>query len=237
MKISVLVAARKNSKYLAKFLFGLIENSECPRDLDVLVMMNADDLWNRELVHFFERYKNFRFFMEDKRLGRAGLHVYLNDLYKHAKGDWIVYFCEDHFVNPPAKIGWDVMLESIIAQRELDPKEPWIIVPKFDNVGSMNHVLSRGFVEAQGGYLAQHGNLDSYINHVAAQLPKGRIVLVDDEWFHDFTHDKPGPMDESHHHGPISDYARSLPKYDSGQVRSLIEQDAARVTEAIKEAE
>jgi hypothetical protein len=250
--ISVLVAARKNSKYLAKFLFGYFANTfERHINIEVLVMLNKNDTWNKDLVRYFEQNTNWniRFFYEDYGLGRAGLHTYFNDLYKHTTGQWIVYFCEDHYI---VEQNWDQGLRAVIdgtafaevapgqpfslqhQEGRLDPTKIWCIVPRFDNAGSMNHVLSRGFAEHMGGYLARHGNLDSYINDVIRHIPRQRRIAVDLPWFHDFTHDVPSPMDDSHLQSVISPAGKKLPKYDDPIMDRYIKEDTAKLQQAIE---
>lgn len=247
-RISVLIAARKNSKYLAKFLHGLLAKTADIGEIEVLVMLNKGDTWNRDLVSNYTGF--FSFYDEDYQLGRAGLHVYFNDLYKHATGDWILYFCEDHYI---IEQNWDQELRAIIAgtalaeitpgqpaalqhqQGRLNPTMIWCIIPKFDNAGSMNHVLSRGLIEHMGGYLAQHGNLDSYLNDVIRHIPRDRRIAMDQALFHDFTHDVPSPMADAHLQAEISPAARQMPRYEDTSIESSIIDDAAKLQRAIKE--
>lgn len=239
-EITVLIAVRKNSKYLAKFLFGLFENTSAALQqrlgMEVLVMMNEHDTWNRELVSYFEGRSDIRFYYEDLQLGRGGLHRYFNELVPRAQGKWIVYFCEDHFVTMP---NWDrYVLAYINGEKQsgdsagkrfpLDPREPWVLVPKFDNCGAMNHIVSRGFIAALDGVLGNHGWIDSYINDLMAEFPERRIRM-DDEMFHDFTHDRPSPMDDAHLQSVVSAEGKKLPKYEDPAVRHLIAADQDRL--------
>lgn len=251
-KISVLVSARKNSKYLNKFLTGYSLRTSNGSDIECLVMLNDGDTWNNDLVEYYQTTMDrigiprdqqpLRFFRENMGLGRGGLHKYFNELLKHATGDWIIYFCEDHYI---VMENWDEYIRSIVSGRyvmgdsqgkefPLDPAEPWVIVPKFDNCGAMNHVLSRGFVSVMDNKLGRHGWIDSYINDLCAaawgRYPK-RVIRTDLEMFHDFTHDKPNPMDDSHLQSVISDAGRQLPKYDSEVVKHRIQVDAQKLKE------
>jgi hypothetical protein len=231
-KISVLVAARKDSKYLAKFLFGYFERTDDTTNTEILVMLNKHDTWNAELVKQFDG--RVRFFYEDYRLGRSGLHIYFNDLLKHATGDWIVYFCEDHFI---IYDGWDNRIRSEVIKRNADPHKAYVIVPVFDNAGAMNHIVSRGFVDTLGG-LGKHGWIDSYINGVMHRLfkdlPNERLIKnIDDPLFHDFTHDHPNPMDAGANQSPVNEDGKKLPKFDTDEVRELVQQDADKLKNAI----
>lgn len=230
-KISVLIAARKNSKYLAKFLHGYFARTADQSQVQVLVMLNKNDTWNRELV---ENYSGFvQFFYEDEGLGRAGLHEYFNELYKYATGEWYIYFCEDHFI---IQQDWDQYMLGKIEEWNLNFREPWCLVPKFDNVGAMNHVLSLGWIDALGGKLGKHGWIDSYINGVnhKNKVLRDRVKRFNVESFHDFTHDRPSPMDDAHTQSAITEAGKLLPKFETQEVDELITKDALTLTEAIE---
>jgi hypothetical protein len=254
-KISVLVSARRNSKYLAKFISGYQLRTSEMADIELLVMLNANDTWNNELVGVLERMQSamfelvgihepeqypMRFYRENMQLGRAGLHRYFNELVQHATGDWIVYFCEDHFITMQ---DWDRHVMRMIngklpdgdcegKQFPLDSNEPWVLVPKFDNCGAMNHIVSKGFIKALGGQIGKHGWIDSYINDVLALVPERRIRF-DDEMFHDFTHDQPNPMSEAHMQAVSTKKGDHMRKYDDFVVQELIKDDAAQIKKAV----
>lgn len=239
-QISVLVSARKNSKYLAKFLFGYMQNTSDLNNIELLVMLNANDTWNLELMEYFlDSGHNIRFFTEDLGLGRGGLHEYFNILAKSSSGHWIVYFCEDHFISMP---GWDSYVRNTIFDKKLDPRDIWCLIPKFDNVGAMNQIISRGYYNAMGETLGRHGNIDSYINDVNLgafgidpdrKSDDNRVVRFDDEMFHDFTHDKPNPLDDINTKTELSDEGKELPPYTSLIVQHWIKEDAKKIRSAL----
>lgn len=245
LKLTVLIAARRNSKYLAKFIMALSNKTHGSFYTQVLVIMNEHDTWNDDLVQFMEfAYPGrIKFIRENLQLGRAGLHQYFNMLLPYADGDWLIYFCEDHYVQQP---GWDdLLLDYLMGLKKsgdsegkrfpLDPAEPWVLVPKFDNCGAMNHIVSRGFIRALKGKIGNHGWIDSYINDLMRPFPD-RVIRIDEEWFHDFTHDQPSPMHDSHLQTVLSEKGKALPKYDSTVVRHRILLDQEKLTRAIKEA-
>lgn len=234
-KISVLVSARKNSKYLAKFLFGYFERTGDISNTEILIMLNQHDTWNEELVRHFSGMPEVRFFYEDYQLGRAGLHIYFNELATHANGDWIVYFCEDHFI---VYDDWDEKIRFEIQQRKLNPKQINVIVPVFDNAGAMNHIVSRGFYRTLG-YVGGHGWIDSYINAVTYRLFKEElsprlIKNINEPLFHDFTHDQPNPMSDAHMQSVTPSRGKSLPDFDSDEVRELVQRDADKIKKAME---
>ncbi len=239
-KISVLVSARPDSKYLAKFLFGYFHHTsfEGLKNIEVLVCINRADTWNSELVSHFNG--QVKFVVEDLQLGRWGLHEYFNILAKHASGDWLIYFCDDHFIGYP-NIGvpgrpcWDEYFLTHIEALQLDPAGIYCLVPKFDNAGAMNHMLSRGYYEALGA-MGRHGWIDSYINDINRRVfgdHSPHVVRFDHATFHDFTHDTPGPM-ETPANAP-SDAALQLPNHGGGVYERLVIDNAAKLQAAIKE--
>jgi hypothetical protein len=246
--ILALISARKNSKYLAKFLLGMAHRTDNPNKLEARLIMNEHDTWNTELQHFAEKGSfGFRVNVvrENHRLGRAGLHLYFNELLEldgidTKRVDWVIYFCEDHFINVDK---WDrhirEYIEGIQRSGDSDGKEfplnaddVWVIVPKFDNCGAMNHIVSRGFIDALGGVIGNHGWIDSYINDLMRDFPD-RVIRMDDELFHDFTHDKPSPMSDSHLQSETSEKGKAMPKYDSTPTRRSLAADKIKLERAI----
>lgn len=251
-KITVLLAARKNSKYLAKFLHGFFVNTHLIHDIQLLVMLNEEDTWNEDLVNYYCRFgiaTTIKFLYEDLKLGRAGLHEYFNMLLPYAIGDWIIYFCEDHYI---VMGGWDTFLREMISGDlavntelgpvlrhnfgPLDPNKVWCLVPSFDNAGPMNHVLSKGYIKAQGGYIARHGNLDSYINTITGRLYKDCTIRFDTDpaMFHDFTHDDPNPMSEAGMQSVISEAGQAMPRYDSTEIMQMLDEDVDKLRAAVE---
>lgn len=244
-KISILVAARPNSKYLAKFLIGFFNNTYDFANIEVLVMMNKHDTWNQDLVEYY--MGTVQFYYEDYNLGRAGLHIYFNDLLKHATGDWIIYFCEDHYIIMP---NWDNYLRKMIDgtltvktevgevkrhnHGKLNPLDVWCIVPSFDNAGPMNHVLSRGYVNAVHDVISQHGNLDSYINAVSGRIRQALLQFdTDPAMFHDFTHDHPSPFSDTAFQSVISKEGKLMAGFHEQSVSNFIDEDVARLHDAL----
>lgn len=235
-KISVLVTGRKNSKYLAKFLHGLMVRTGDMANVEVLVMLNKEDTWNRELQAFYMALGlnvkgSFQFFEEDYKLGRDGLHKYFNDMAEFATGDWLVYFCDDHFITAS---GWDNAIRDFAEANNIDSSKINFIIPKFDNAGTMNHIVSRGAYTAMG-QLGRHGWIDSYLNDVMHRMGHDeRVFRMDDELFHDFTHDTPNPMSEEHQATIKNQVAiDELPKHQSPAYHQLAIDDANKLKDLI----
>ena len=226
--ITVLVSARRNSKYLAKFMHGFFTRTAQMKNIELFVMLNKHDTWNRELQAFYMamsamQHNQIRFFEEDLGQGRAGLHNYFNHMAEYATGEWIIYFCEDHFIEVN---GWDDEIRKFAADKNLDPSKIYCIVPKFDNVGTMNHIISKGMYFAMG-QVGRHGWIDSYLNEVIKGLPTERVLKMDRELFHDFTHDQPNPMSEAHLQSvsPADLDPKEFPAFDQPSVARLVQED------------
>lgn len=239
-KITILLAARKNSKYLAKFLFGLLQQTGDLSRIEVICMAHEHDTWNSELFNFFGEtitglgIRPVKFIYENTGLGRGGLAEYFNTLVKQAKGEWIIYFCDDHYINKP---DWDLRIYNKIRGLELDCDKVYCMIPKFDNVGAMNQILSRGYIKAMGGYLGRHGNIDSYINDVNLGVFadfSDRLIRFDEDMFHDFTHDVPNMMAPIWSKVPLSNRGKHLPKYINPEVQEMIAEDVERLKAAIE---
>lgn len=255
--ISVLVSARKDSKYLSKFIEGLRRKTNNDSEIEVLFMINEHDTWNEDLIanivaDRIQLENDWRpnplpmyFFYENLGLGRHGLHEYFNKLVPHTRGDWIIYFCDDHFIIEP---DWNLRIEEYISGTlqsgdssgktfPLDPQQIWTIIPKFDNCGAMNHIVSKGFIKAMGGKIGRHGWIDSYLNDLftnsnAAEL-KDRVIRMDLELFHDFTHDKPSPLEVPKTQAAPSAKGALLPAYDTALVRHRISMDQKLLKQVI----
>lgn len=227
-KISLLVSARKDSKYLAKFILGLVSRTDY-NNVEVKIIIPENDTWNKELLDFSQQTFDMDVLTESYNYGRAGLHVYFNDLAARTTGDWIIYLCDDHFI---IKDGWDQYLLDFV--KDLDPQKVWCLIPKFDNIGPVAHIVSRGFYNALG-HLGQNGWIDSYLNDLNALIPQDRIIHIPEVMFHDFTHDVPNPMEEARIvHSPSGPKA-NFPPYDSDETRRMIAEDAQKLIQAIQE--
>ena len=227
MKLSVLVASRKNSKFLAKFLFNFLEKTQLPpEEIEIFVMVSKQDDWNQELIKFVTRFCPIKFCFEDKKLGRSGLHLYYNEMLTETTGDWVIYFCDDHYI---VRQGWDEYLMNFVDSCKLDPKRIYQVVPTWDNSGSMNQMLSRGYIDTLGN-IGRYGNIDSYNNHVGAQMFKPRVIAAPEPIFHDFTGD-PEIMTEKHHE--IEGYSPLPIIWGSEEMQGMIAEDAQKLRKAI----
>lgn len=228
-KISVLLSSRKNSKFLSKFLFNYLEYTNDLASAELLVMYSGQDTWNTELIKHFQSktYPFMRFYSENYGLGRSGLHQYFNELAARARGDWLIYFCDDHCI---VRKGWDTYLYKVIEENKIDPNKVNMIVPKWDNVGAMNQILSRAWFETLRN-IGRFGNIDSYNNFVAEKIDQDRVRNLDEAFFHDFTHD-PEILTAAH---SKLDGENPLPEeWGSVEIQNRIIEDGARLQMAIE---
>lgn len=181
-RISVLCASRPNSSYLANFIMGYFNTMKDTGNIELLVMLNKHDKWNKHVVKYFDG--RVKFFYEDSPHGRFDLHTYYTELLKHANGDWIMLACEDwDFLMD----GWDNYIREVASSKGADSSKVWGMVPRFSNVGSVCQIMSRGYVNAVGGVLGHHYAIDSWINTVFGTMEE-RMVHFEKDMFIDYTH-------------------------------------------------
>lgn len=227
MKLSILLSVRKNSKFLAKFLHNYADKTRHWDEHELLIMYSEQDTWNKEIINDFDGIPSIHFFKEDYKLGRSGLHQYFNELARHATGEFLIYFCDDHHI---AVRDWDVKLLDFIAENNIDSKKVNMIVPKWDNAGAMSQILSRGWYEAAGS-IGRYGNIDSYNNFVAEKIDQERVHQMTEPLFHDFTHD---PYIMTPEDCIVEDMQPILENWGDQSVTDRIQEDAEKLQEAIR---
>lgn len=196
---SILVASRKDSPFLERFLRSYEKNTTDPDNAELLLMYNVGETKNLAVIKEFQDKGLLKSFTEDWGLGRSGLHKYFNLLLTAATGEWVWYLCEDHdFIRP-----WDSYINEFLEKKkvnpatEIDPQKVNCLVPLYNNIGAVSHILSRGWLNVTGR-LAGHGNLDSWIGTIASSIQHhGRVhqLLLTgssevDAMMTDYTHNK-----------------------------------------------
>jgi len=160
--ISLLVTARKDSKFLAKFVMTFISHTKRFDNVELLIFTPGGE-WNKELLKFFTVMPvPIKVIDDETGLGRGGNHIFYQEAFKSAKGDWIWYLCDDHQLLD----GYDQYITDYI--KDLDPTKPVVIAPAVDNSGRISHILSRKFIDTVG--FAPQGNVDSCINETLERL-------------------------------------------------------------------
>jgi hypothetical protein len=180
MKLSQLLIARKNSKFLMKFLISWLKNTKDFNNVELLIMVNEGDTWNQDFLEYFK--DKFQVFKEDWGMGKEGRAEYYNELAKHATGDYLWHMCDDHNI---IRYGYDEFLINYIKDNQIDPNKVNIICPAVENAGRVAHMLSRGWYNVVGR-MGGHGAIDSYINTILDQIvyrdqiyEPGEVILTD----------------------------------------------------------
>jgi len=159
--ISVIVPVRPESLVISKFLQSYFEMTKNLCKTELLLMVSKRSERNKDL---FEEYKakGVRIYVERGSYGQRGHHVYLNQLARWTKGDWIFSMCDDMIFT---RKEWDDMVRQFIVDNELDKDKIYKVTPCFTDRGANQAILSRGYYEAVGRIYG-YPNGDSWINTV-----------------------------------------------------------------------
>lgn len=180
MKISVLCPARPNSALLAHFIIRYLHMTKDHVNTELLVLMNSYDSWNTGITQAFAG--RVKFFYEDMKLGRFGLHRYYEELLKYTTADWVMLACEDF---DWVMGDWDDFVRSHV--QHVDSSVPHVFYPRFTNTGSVCQILSRGYINTVGTLLSHHGSVDSWINEVVEGSINDRTISPDVKMLVDYT--------------------------------------------------
>lgn len=156
--ISLLLTARENSKYLAKFIATFLVNTHDFNNVELLIFLPSTDTWNKEIIELAG--DKVKVIPDHTGLGRGASHIFYNEIAKEAKGEWLWYLCDDHYLLD----GYDKYISDYIKDLNIDPTKVNVIAPACSNSGRVSHILSRKTFELVG--FGQHGNVDSYINEM-----------------------------------------------------------------------
>lgn len=185
MKLSLLCPSRENSSFLSHFVSNFLF-TRTRSDVELLVMMDERDTWNRGFVACTEQ--KVRYFKDGSGKGRWGLNEYYNKLLAETSADWVMLVCDDfEFILDK----WDeYLISGLEADHKWDPSRVYACCPRVRIIGSVCHVISRGYINAIGGVLSHHWAVDSWMNQVLEKLPPDRIWNTPVEVFDDYSHCK-----------------------------------------------
>jgi hypothetical protein len=232
IKISMLVPARPESKFLNHLVMAFLNKTKNFEDTELLVMPARRNDWNRDMMDYISRKEpSIKFIEEPEELGQRGHHVYMNELVKHAGGDWIVNFCDDMDI---LMRDWDEAVRDFIRHRQFDPDKCWMLIPRFLISGAVEHILSRGWIDITG-HDFMYPNGDSWLNGVMDSTPeefrKERRIEMINVMFEDYSHD---PIYEPlFGHGPKG-LTKAGEDWHSDEVQNAIKEDAAKLWEAYR---
>lgn len=160
--ISLLLTARENSKYLAKFIATFLVNTKDFNNVELLIFLPATDTWNKEIIELAG--DRIKVVPDHTELGRGASHIFYEEVAKEAKGDWLWYLCDDHYLFKD----YDEYITNYINEHHLDPNKINVVVPAVENSGRISHIFSRKYYETIG--FGKHGNVDSYHNDTLEYL-------------------------------------------------------------------
>lgn len=186
-KIAVLTLARRRSRFLSHFLFNYCTMTKDFENTKLFVMANAEDDYNKDIFTFFKLHPEYgvKFLFENSGLGVYGRHLYFNELASATDSDWLLHTCDDQmFIYE----NWDGFIRDYIISKNIDAAKVNVIIPKFSNMGAVDHMVSRGYINALGR-LGGYGNIDSWINRLLAKLPQNRVFYPSRSIMYDFTPD------------------------------------------------
>jgi hypothetical protein len=248
--ISLLIASRKNDKFLSKILMSIMTKTYDLNNIEVLVMCSAQDEWNKDLIKFYKgvltglyfgqdefipgasEVLNIKFFFEDYHYGNRGLHVYFNELAEKATGDYLWYLCSDHDI---ILQDYDkFILDYIEKEKQLSPDKIWGIVPGMRDVGPVSHIISRATYETLG-HIALSDKIDSWYNDILYRIPQDRLFTISGtQMMTDYT-PKYGYILSSDH-SKIEGQIDPPDHIQNGSARyhEVIDQEAQKLREAIQ---
>lgn len=131
-------------------------------------MPPESDTWNIDLFEWAGQHPAITIVKENMEMGQKGHHQYLNELFKWSHGCWILNFCDDMYIK--AK-GWDDRIRDFIREKELYPNKCYMLIPRFEIDGAVEHILSRGWIDTVG-FISAYQNTDSWLNTVSDTMPE-----------------------------------------------------------------
>jgi hypothetical protein len=172
--ISVMFPTRGRPASLERSLKTLLERTVDINSIEVLLAVDRDDQstidhclniirpW-LESIHC--SYK----FLQFDRLGYSRLHQYLNELAKHARGDWLFFYNDDAVMET---VSWDEVVrehrnEFCLLRAETNHEHPYAIFP----------ILPREWVNITGSF-SQHQLNDAWISQIAWMLDIVKTIPV-----------------------------------------------------------
>lgn len=180
-KISILLPSRKRTDMLERSIKSLVDKADDPSSIQFLLAFDDDDSASSQyfidnIAPELDQVGAHYSVLEFKRMGYQSLHLYLNQLAKHAKAPWWVFWNDDAVMLDQ---GWDTVISNhgdkfCIQAFNTHKLHPYSIFP----------IVPRAWFDVLG-HLSQHQLNDAYISQIAWMLDiMVRIdVQVDHERF------------------------------------------------------
>jgi len=174
INISVMFPTRGRPASLERSLKTLLERASDIYSIEVLLAIDRDDQptidhcltvirpWLEDINC---QYK----FLQFERQGYSQLHRYLNELSKHARGNWLFFYNDDAAMETA---GWDNVIqehstEFCLLRAETNHEHPYAIFP----------ILPREWVELTGNF-SQHQLNDAWVSQIGWMLDIVKTIPV-----------------------------------------------------------
>lgn len=218
--ISVVFCSRGRPDSLARALCSMYEHAAEPDEVEVIVAVDPDDIETigatdgNGPLGSLNLPRQAGFWVAPERYGYTGLHLYLNQLAKMAKGTWCLWFNDDMIMQTP---GWDTVIRA---------NRPAILWPKANHVHHANIVPAwpRAWSDAIG-HVSPTSHMDTYLQWLGDTL--GRHDRIPVEVLHDRADVTGGHDDQTYAEGrKLLGPEGMVPGFDAAAVREQIETDA-----------
>lgn len=172
--ISVMLPTRGRPQSLERSLKTLLDRADHVDRLEVLLGIDRDDQPTIDyclgtirpwLESIGCQYK----FLQFDRQGYARLHVYINELSAHARGDWLFFYNDDAAMETEH---WDQIVmdhgqEFCLLRAETNHEHPYAIFP----------IVPREWIEITG-HFSQHQLNDAWVSQIGWMLDIVKTIPV-----------------------------------------------------------
>lgn len=109
MKISVLIPTRNNFVALQDTVDSYNKLANDAKNIQIIIGIDIDDLFNKEIHEWAKTITNIKLIEFPIRHGYFNLHLYLNEMYKHAIGEYLIISSDDGTMTTN---GWDTIMSK-----------------------------------------------------------------------------------------------------------------------------
>lgn len=205
--ISVIIPAYNNPDALLKCTRSLVSNVSDPENMEILVRVDKNDPKVEEyLKRFGPRHENDfeTLFYSDSGSGYNKLHIFVNELAKKSKGDWILMMTDDAIMKTE---NWDKIINKH------DGNKVAVLNPCGNGL-NLFPIVSRKLYNILG-HLALQCHYDTYLQDLSGLLNcYTRLHNIDIE-----------------HTGPENSHSETSKHYYSKEIQDLLVKDCEKVKE------
>jgi hypothetical protein len=174
IKITVMFPTRGRPASLERSLQTLLDRTSDISSIEILLGIDRDD--QDTIDHCLNTIKpwleslgcQYKFLQFDRQ-GYAYLHRYINELAKHARGDWLFFYNDDAAMETA---DWDKVIlehsqEFCLLRAETNHEHPYAIFP----------ILPRKWIHIIG-YFSQHQLNDAWVSQIGWMLDIVKTIPV-----------------------------------------------------------